>query len=110
MQVVGLALGTSGLVGFEGRNASVGVACMVVGSAEEVVHIVASATVAVGGMVRLEARCWVVEGTAVQVVAVFAVTVDSCEADVQNRAGGGSVCDAGLNHAACSSCRRCACC
>ena len=87
------------------------VACMVVGIAVgEVVATVAAAILAVGVKGRLEARCWVSEDTAAQVVGALALMVESCEVGARSRAGGESVCDAGLNHVARSSCHHCACC
>ena len=87
------------------------VACMVFGIAVgEAVATVAAAILTVGVKARLEVRCSVVEGIAAQVALVLALTAESCEVGVQNHADGGSVCDAGLNHAARSSCHHCACC
>ena len=102
---VGLALGSSELVVFGGRNGSVVAACMVVDSAGEAVDTVAAATVVVDGMVRLEVRCWVGLGTLVEVVGVLVSKGEFCEVDARSRADDRSACGAGQIHAARSSCR-----
>ena len=87
------------------------VACMVVGIAVgEAVATVAAAILMVGVKARLEVRCSVVEGIAAPVALVLALMAESCEVDARSRGDGGSVCVAGLNHVARSSCHHCACC